>query len=291
MIENLNLKNGKGASFGLFLMVVIYIFTAFLGQTFLQALGIQQDGSIYIAVNGCFSAFSIAVVLFIYLKTSKTPLKEFLRPQKFTILYLIYALLLATGMLLGLGFINELIAELFTSLNLNLPTMAIPLDSPINLVVFSIVFAVLPAIFEELFFRKYLLEQTSSLGAISSLTLVSIAFALYHFSFAQLVYQLIYGGFLFYLTKKTGSVYPAMLSHFFNNFVIILFQYLSFTINLKNPLIILVGLVCLGAFILLTSKVKNVERVKKSATVGEFILPFGLATAIICVFTAIMGVL
>ena len=291
MIENFSLQKEKGCALGLFLMVVIYIFTAFFGQTILTSLGYQTTSATYIAINACFSCFSIVVVLFIYVKKHKVSYKEIITCKEFNSTYLLFGVLLAVGMFFGLGFINALISNLFNSLNLNVSSIDIPLDSPLKLVVFSVVFAIFPAIFEELFFRWYLLKETKGLGQALSLIIVSVAFALYHFSLAQLVYQLIYGGFLFYLTKKSKSVFPAMLAHFLNNFSILLLEYFSLEIDLFNPLIIIFGLACLISFVLLTFKSGEAELCKVKSKISEFLLPYGVATILICLFIAVMGVI
>ena len=56
--------------------------------------------------------------------------------------------------------------------------------------------------------------------ALTVCLITALTFALYHGSFAQLIYQFIYGAMLFALFKAFDNIIPCIIAHFLNNFVI-----------------------------------------------------------------------
>jgi membrane protease YdiL (CAAX protease family) len=78
--------------------------------------------------------------------------------------------------------------------------------------------AVVPAVCEELLFRGYAQRQLErSAGAAGGVALSGLLFGLYHLSPAQVVPLSVLGGYLAYLTWRTGSLWPAVGVHFANN--------------------------------------------------------------------------
>lgn len=92
------------------------------------------------------------------------------------------------------------------------------LQAPFPAVV--IVMAVLPAIGEELMFRGFVFgimkEKTKPIAAV---LMTGLIFGCYHFSLVKLIPTAFLGCLLAVLVYRTGSIFPAMLMHFANNFV------------------------------------------------------------------------
>jgi membrane protease YdiL (CAAX protease family) len=150
------------------------------------------------------------------------------------------------------------------------------------------VFALLPAIFEEIFFRGVILKSLKGAGVVISSLICALFFALYHCSVVQFVYQFIYGVGLCLLVKLSKSVIPAIISHFINNFAVILIQYLKINVNLYDVTLIVVGLVGAIAFILICyALLKRQEKVQKDKkTVVEFLMPYGIVGGVACLLLA-----
>ena len=84
--------------------------------------------------------------------------------------------------------------------------------------------ALLPAIFEELTHRGLLLDALGDGGnEIEQVLLCGLLFALMHTNIVQFLFAFVGGCIMAYVVIKTGSILPAMLIHFTNNF----FSYLS----------------------------------------------------------------
>lgn len=94
---------------------------------------------------------------------------------------------------------------------------------------FSVLFvALLPAVCEELVFRGMIYNALRrKFGVALSVILSAIMFALIHFSIFQTIHQLILGVVLALIVYVTGSIVYAMIFHFLNNFIVLIFSYFS----------------------------------------------------------------
>lgn len=83
--------------------------------------------------------------------------------------------------------------------------------------------AVLPGICEEFTNRGGMLTVfRTAFSKRKAVLLVAIAFGLFHQNITQVVYTAVFGAVLAYVTIETGSVFPAMIMHFMNNFMSVL---------------------------------------------------------------------
>lgn len=80
---------------------------------------------------------------------------------------------------------------------------------------------ILPAITEETLFRGVLLNEWKLLGKRKAVALTSVLFALIHFQPDAIPSVLLIGIILALTAWHTGSVYPAMIVHFTNNFAVL----------------------------------------------------------------------
>ena len=259
----------------------------------MQLVGITT-GLLYYAISGLFSSISIIAVIIINGIKSKQQLKKFINFESVNPIYFLYAIVLAIGMFFGFGFVNNALATFFASIGLNAGGVNITIDTFTEFVVYTIVLALLPAILEEAFFRGAMLNGLEGKAFHVSLT-VGICFAVYHGSFSQFAYQLIYGMCLCYLAIKARSALPSALAHFINNFVVILFTYLNIEIDLTNLMVIVMGLSLLIVYwvslICFKSKKRTIEHVagESSISLKEFWLPFGACATIICAMLMILS--
>lgn len=146
-------------------------------------------------------------------------------------------------------------------------------------ILFSIlVGALLPAVCEELFVHGILQKETADYaGGLSGILVSSLVFAMLHFElqyfFVYFVAALVMGA----LTHVTGSVLPAMLVHFLNNLLSIMFsERLGFIATERiggTLLIIVIAAICFGFLILCLNiaekisekRADNLARINRSA--------------------------
>ncbi|MBE5754522.1 MAG: CPBP family intramembrane metalloprotease [Clostridiales bacterium] len=272
-----------GGGLAFFSAISIFVIITFLGQT-IFGLIFEQTSVEYIAICSTFSAIAFAIVSIYYGVKVKKPFENLFSINKFNPIHIVLTLILSAGMFFGLGFINTAFVELLKSVGITLSSSVVPLNNFGNFILFSILLAFIPAVFEEIFFRGVLLNSLNKVKTLIAAILVGGCFALYHCSLAQLIYQFIYGVLLCLLVKTAKSVIPAVISHFINNFAVILLEYYRVQIDLFNPIIIACGIALLVVFTILTLLIlkKSSKPDYKKGEVKDFFLPCGVFGMVIC---------
>ena len=322
------LKNKSQAAGALYTAAIaLYFVLSLVGGAILSVL--PQDSFARTAISPLFAAVALCSVSFLSVKAygavgtvdavgepsrnrEEKPTcrsyKAIFGYKKFKPAYLLAAVLIAAGIFCGLGFINTAFAELLAKIGVNLPNAEIKINGAGEYIILSFTLAVIPAIAEETFFRGAIAFGTSGAKLFAGAAFSGIIFALYHCSLSQLLYQFIYGAILYILAKKSGSVFPSAIAHFFNNFAVITLTFFGAEVNLFSPVLIASGIAALmlaAALIFFidrkaardtvergktaekatateTGKPKKTENEEKFSAMG-FILPFGAVGVLACV--------
>lgn len=87
--------------------------------------------------------------------------------------------------------------------------------------------ALVPAVTEELLFRKVILDRTLPYGKTFAIVFSSLCFSLIHTSPTQFLYAFTAGVFLAAVAANSGSVIPSMVIHFANNLLSIIYLILE----------------------------------------------------------------
>lgn len=92
------------------------------------------------------------------------------------------------------------------------------------MVLFSLIFApVLPSICEELLFRGVILDGLREIGNFFAIITSGLLFALFHGNYSQLLLQFIIGCEMGFVVVITGNYFTAMVMHFVNNLIAVLY--------------------------------------------------------------------
>ncbi len=286
-MEFKELKDGQksGLTFSFFVtfyLLILYFFQLFTVEIF------KADALTARVVSSLALPFCVVTVLFILKVKESRPFLQACGVKKSPPVYVVVAVGISAGMFCGLGFVNGLIAKW-----LNLEGTPLPLDGWLSFSLLVIAIAVLPAIFEELIFRGVILDKLNGVKPYVKILFVGGIFALFHGSLNQLVYQFIYGALLAFLTLKAGSVIPAVISHFLNNFVIILLTFLGVDVNLYNGFIIGGGLLVLALTVLFLIFYKPFikEEYAENKTHAVGFLVFSAIGVLVCVAVIICGLI
>lgn len=284
-------KNSLGG-FAFYCLMVVYVLLTFVGQAILSSF-LTADSVLFIAISSFFSIASIIFVFFVLNKRINGKLLENLSIKKCKFNYFVLAIFLSVAMFLGLGFVNDLFANILKGWGLKVGSFNMPLTNAGEYILFSICFAVLPSIAEEMFFRGFLLGLLDKSKPIVSSVVCSICFAFYHCSLNQLIYQFIYGFFLCILAIKSKSIIPCIVAHFLNNFAIITFTFFNLKIDLYSVVLIVIGVIILMFEVFCLFFVKNnkdkaenqsgKEKNKNYKMFKSFLIPFGLIAILLCV--------
>lgn len=279
-------KSAKRGGFIYTATLLLFLAVSVLGQWVLKLVG--ATGTVYFAVSSLFSVSVLAAAVFF--STRGKPKMPYV--YKFSYKFIAPALLLAFGMFLGFGFLNLLVAEGVKHLGGNVPDIKL-LDTPFQFILFTITLCILPALFEEMFFRGVIADNFCGVRKISGILTVALCFALYHLSVIKFCYQFIYGVGLGVLALKAKSVIPSIIAHFINNFFVLAVEYFKIHMDLFNPFIIAAGVVLLIFFaafmIFVDRKPKTHTEPKESAL--SFYFPFGAVGLFACAVLAVISVL
>lgn len=102
-------------------------------------------------------------------------------------------------------------------------------DSVVRLVVNIMVIALLPAFFEEIFFRGTLQPALNrSLSHHAAVWVTAFLFSAIHFQFFGFVPRLIMGAALGYMAYYSHSLWPAIIAHFANNAAVVIITYAEY---------------------------------------------------------------
>ena len=126
--------------------------------------------------------------------------------------------------------INTIFIMILPELQL-LPYFQINIFS-INFLLNLFIYVFVPAITEELLFRGYFLDEYKEVNQLYALILVSFLFALAHLNPYNFISSFLLSLLLGHLVLIIDSIIPAIIGHFVNNSIVLLFS--NFQIQLLN---------------------------------------------------------
>ena len=117
-----------------------------------------------------------------------------------------------------------------------------------------LIISIMAPVFEELFFRKFLIDRSMKYGTRVSILLSATVFAFFHGNLNQFFYAFLIGGFFAYVYSKTGKIQYTILLHSFINIMgsVVSLLVSNAVINLENSInsldigIILIYLIFVG---------------------------------------------
>jgi uncharacterized protein len=132
--------------------------------------------------------------------------------------YFILTTFFSVGVIIVLSKVSDLICSAFPALK---PDYAYV--SQYSLIVTLVCFALLPAIYEELIFRKLILQfLRNRFHDLAAILLTSLLFAVFHMNVLQGITTFVFGIFLAVVAIRTGSILLCIYAHFLNNLFFVL---------------------------------------------------------------------
>lgn len=210
---------GAGAAIGFYSILWGVVFVSSLIALPLKP--IIADRQVFIAAAGLLQAALMILTLFVFLRRKEFQIGATLslrrvRPR----VYLWAALgIVPVGMLSGL-LIWPLIEAMpwLVSKELEFLVRLSRFSAPLVYLFYALALSVGPALSEELAFRGLILQGLrNSLGAGGAVVLTALLFGIIHIDALQGLGAFFTGLYLGYLTVRSGSIYPAIAAHGFNN--------------------------------------------------------------------------
>ena len=150
--------------------------------------------------------------------------------------------------LFSLGEVNAWFLETLGKIGYAEQEVIVPSMDGFGFVCVLFTIAVLPAVFEELMCREFLLNGLKSFGTVFAVLVSGALFALYHQKPEQTIYQFCCGMAFALVAIKSNSVVPTMVSHFLNNAFILTVEKFGWQI-INTPFLIGSAICLIGSLI------------------------------------------
>ena len=244
LVGEMTEQKASGLAFSLAaaLPYVLALLFAVVGAVFgLFYEGVEKENW-YLYVGYLLSQASFAIVAVLFFRLMKAPVKSVV--GKPTVWDFALALIVQFG-LFSLSSVNSWFIIWLEKLGLQASAPQIPSMEGWGFVGVIVVIAVLPAIFEELFFRGVLLRGLRGMPVWAAALVCGGLFSLFHQNPAQTLYQFFCGVAFALIAIRSGSILPTVLAHFCNNAFILCAEKFAWQVNMLP--ILLASAVCLVA--------------------------------------------
>ena len=213
------------------LYYVIFVLVALVASVVFSVTGISgQEGATFatraVSVIMLHLVFIVAVVVICRLK-NKQLFSSFDLHKKMQGRDVLPLLVLSVVCILAFILLHNTVIYLFGLMGYSGRDLddTIPNFGVFVLLVFAM--AVLPAVSEELIFRGLIFKSLLPYGKWLAVVVSATLFSLYHMNPVQTVYQFLLGIVFALVYLRTGNMRYPMLLHFFNNFLILAYTYIT----------------------------------------------------------------
>ena len=253
-------------SIGLGLAIALLASQLIQGVVMALPLGIDMQSNAFL-FGGLSTALVALPVFFLFVKSlqQQLPQKHSLSVGAFFALVCISYACMVVGNMVGMG-VNVLVSPGSVDLVAQLATASG--FTPLTVVAF----VVLAPVFEELIFRKLLVDRVLPYGEWPAILLSGITFGLYHGNLTQFFYAALLGMMLAYVYIRTGNVLYTMGLHACVNF---LGGVLPLLIPQASALILLVAIAGIVLFFMNKKKI-HFEKAKYPGTISAMFLNGGM---------------
>lgn len=233
-------------------------------------------------ILGWLQPLTFIVTVIVLCNEDAISFKDALSLNKFKPKYLLIAFLAFLSLFFGFGYINAVLGETMAKAGV-IALSEIELVDFSDYVLYVIGTALAPALGEEVLFRGILLyglhrycvqdgDKTDGRSDLKISLVIGLCFAVFHKNPAQLIYQFACGVTFSLITLKSGSIFPAIIMHFLNNFTILTLMYFAPTFNPLGIVQTIIGLVAFIVVFILLVKEGNFkdDKCKVFTTKGFF---------------------
>ena len=236
-IEKKEIKQtGKRAGLALFGNLLIMVLWGYFYLRVASYFGISQRTALLIQKEPAFSLFiqalvSLAMLLIPFLIFARCELIKpsgvisFNAPKKELICPTVFA---GVGFCLLSSTITGIAGQFFENMGIDAPT--VDFDMPEGLIGFLIsvvAIAVVPAFVEEFVMRGILMGALKKYGEAFAVIMSAFVFGIMHASYNQIPFAFLVGLAVGIAAIKTNSIWTAVIIHFCNNFISVVFSYLQ----------------------------------------------------------------
>lgn len=133
----------------------------------------------------------------------------------------------------------------------NSVSMSEDVSNPLEIVLYIISTAIVPAFAEEFAFRGILMGTLRKFGDSFAIITSAIIFGAMHGNIAQIPFAFILGLVLAYVACKTNSILPSIIIHFLNNFYAVMLDILQSTGVFSDRIFMMIYFILIASFCIL----------------------------------------
>lgn len=198
----------------------------------------------------------------------KIPFSAVIKKEDIKLSHYAFAFLIAVGLLFFALLPNYGITLLFEKIGTKATAVVPSLVKPVDYFLCTLIICIMPAIGEELIFRKAFCDGLSEVADVKVILLCGVAFSLSHLNLAQTVHQFVLGCCLGFVYVKTRNITLTVFMHLLNNAMALFIESITGA-EIWNNIVVLavscaVGFVLMAAgFIGLVKKTNKLNNDKK----------------------------
>lgn len=220
-MENTRLQLKKTSSgIGYYIFAMILALNAV--SVLLMVLAIIVDGSLknpaYLLLDNIASISSMFIIGLFYCLFSKTQLNDVFPLKKISLKMAAATVTISLALALLANFFADLFVGGISLFGIkNYAEMDFTTNNPVEIILNIIAISIIPALSEEFAFRGIILSRLRKYGDGFAVFISALLFGLLHGNIVQIPFAFIVGLGLAFVTIKTSSIVPAIITHFLNN--------------------------------------------------------------------------
>ena len=214
------------------------------------SLIVPREGNLFIYLSFILpQAAYIGVFSFLYFGKNRNGVSDLLRKENVRGLDYLLAVAAAAGIVFFAILPNAYVQKLFALIGLKASVVVPELNAWYDYVLCAIILCILPAVGEELVFRKSFCDGMEGVADYKTVLLCGLACSLSHFNPAQTVHQFFLGCVLAFVYVVTKNVTLTMVMHCVNNALAVFLERITGTEIWNNTTV--TGIACaVGAVVL-----------------------------------------
>ncbi|MBK5241958.1 type II CAAX endopeptidase family protein [Clostridium sp.] len=182
----------------------------------LLGINVERDGNTSLIISGVASVLALGGISLLYCKITKRSFKNVMVIKKISIKQVIAILFATVGTYIFAVGINIISMRLFKVVAEDSKVITDLLSNSSTLIGLVVV-VLIPAFFEEIFFRGVLLDAYEGMNRKLKYFIITAIFASFHGNVMQIIYVMFLGLILLKIREYTGSILGSMLLHGVNN--------------------------------------------------------------------------
>ena len=201
--------------------IIVYLIALGLYQIvgMIVNVAVKDKGDAYIFIAYALPQIFYVATAAVYFAVRKISFSPLPARGDVKAIHYVFASVVGLGLFFFALLPNHGWTELFRILGRPLSVTVPKMDTPVNIVFGVLVICLLPAVGEELIFRKVFCDAFAPYGKIPAILFSGVLFGLGHFNLAQTLHQIVLGVVLSYIYVKTKNVTLTSVIHFGNNFL------------------------------------------------------------------------